>query len=424
MKKLIAVIAASVLLCSCGENIAPEIIQNSPAPQFVYPKEKSSEVADKQKEKVQKNVQEYTPLNYDEQKAVWISYIDLHKLLADTEREFYGNISQAFDKISQLGLNTVYVHVRAFGDAYYLTSDFALNKDVPVEGGTPLYDPLEIMTKLAHERGLSFHAWINPLRLCGESAMQDMPQESLIYKAWSDSESFSQYAVKPEEGDTYWFNPAYPEVRKFIAEGAKEVCERYDVDGVHIDDYFYPTTSESFDSAAFEKYRNTGGENDLAKWRIENCSLLVSEMYSAVKSVDEHILFGVSPQGNIDNNYSLMYADVRRWCSEEGFLDYICPQIYFGYYNTVCPFSETLISWEKLVTAPDTKLVCGLGLYQAEQDSEFINDTGIIARQIEDCAAREDCSGFAIFSYESLFDKDTERLNNERAAIAEMCGAE
>lgn len=113
-----------------------------------------------------------------------------------------------------------------------------------------------------------------------------------------------------------------------------------------------------------------------------------------------------------------MYADVERWCSENGYLDYICPQIYFGYYNTVCPFTETMLRWEKMVTADNVKLVCGLGLYQAERDNEFINDTGIIAKQIEDITAEKDCSGFAIYSYDSLFCKDSQRFTDERDAIS------
>ncbi|MBR1724478.1 MAG: family 10 glycosylhydrolase, partial [Ruminococcus sp.] len=157
---------------------------------------------------------------------------------------------------------------------------------------------------------------------------------------------------------------------------------------------------------------------DLSEWRRDNCSLLVREIYTAVKSVDENIVFGVSPQGNIENNYNQMYADVYQWCSEDGYLDYICPQIYFGYYNSVCPFTETLLRWEDIVTADNVKLVCGLGLYQAEHDSEFINDTGIIARQIEDASAEVKCSGFAIYSYDSLFCKDTQRFNDEREAIS------
>ena len=124
------------------------------------------------------------------------------------------------------------------------------------------------------------------------------------------------------------------EVRQLIAEGAAELAENYDIDGLHFDDYFYPTTAEDFDAQCFSAQTEF---DDLAKWRLNNISLMVGEIYSAVKAVDKDILVGVSPQGNMENNYEYMYADVKKWCSEEGYIDYICPQIYFGYENSVKP---------------------------------------------------------------------------------------
>ncbi len=413
MKKCTAVvIAALCLFCSCGKKIGdkPEIKQNSPAPVTSI-----TETADAEDTET-KNT--YTPLNYDQQKAVWISYLDLDELLADDEKQFKDNITQAFDNISSLGLNTVYVHVRAFGDSYYLSSSYPINQNIPTEEGTPVYDPLRIMVKAAHEKKLSFHAWINPMRLSDDAGMERFPEESILYRCWASPEDFPQHIVKPYDSDFYWINPAITELRSYIADGAAEICENYDVDGIHIDDYFYPTTEEYFDSQAFAAILKDDSSRGLSEWRRENCSLLVSEIYNAVKSVDENILFGISPQGNIENDMDQMYADVKLWCSEPGYADYICPQIYFGYYNTVCPFTETLLRWEGMMTSDSVKLVCGLGLYQADRESEFINDTGIIARQIEDITADKKCSGFAIYSYDSLFCKDTQRFLDEREAIS------
>ena len=158
--------------------------------------------------------------------------------------------------------------------------------------------------------------------------------------------------------------------------------------------------------------------DDLSQWRMDNCSEMVHDIYEAVKSVDKRLLFGVSPQGNMDNNYTQMYADVKKWCSEEGYLDYIAPQIYFGYENSVCPFSETLKNWENIVICKNVKLVCGLGVYKLEREDEFINDMGIIARQIGDTEADENCSGFALYSYQSLFTKTDERFLEERKEIS------
>lgn len=408
----IILLAAVMLMCSCAKKIKdkPEIQQNSPPPAAT-----ESETAEADEEV---DEDKYTPLNYDEQKAVWISYLDMDRLIADDDKQFKANIGEAFDNITSLGLNTVYVHVRAFGDSYYMSSLYPLNTNIPTEEGTPLYDPLKIMVKLAHERNLSLHAWINPLRLADGSGMDRFSEDSTIGICRDNPNEHPQAIVRPYDNDFYWINPASEELRRYIAEGAAEICENYDVDGIHIDDYFYPTTEAYFDSEAYAEALSENGDLSLADWRRDNCSELVKEIYSAVKAVDDDILFGISPQGNIDNNMNQMYADVELWCSEDGYADYICPQIYFGYYNTVCPFTETLIRWENMMNADNVKLVCGLGLYQAERDSEFINNTGIIARQIEDITADVRCSGFSIYSYESLFCKDTDRFNSEREAIS------
>lgn len=414
IRKAIPFITAAVFLTSCGQAEKPKIDQNSPVPKeltadssdtdSVLDKPVSAEPAD----------EKYQPLNYDTQKAVWISYIDLAKMLADTEQGFRENISQAFKNVSDLGCNTVYVHVRAFGDAYYISELYVPSKYIPDEEGTIRYDPLAVMTEIAHEYELSFHAWINPLRCDTDVYMQKM-EGTQIYEWYSDPEKYPEYVTRPDRDDYYWLNPACPEVRSLIADGAAEIAEKYEVDGIHIDDYFYPTTDESFDG---DTYVAANVDISLSDWRLDNCSEMVGEIYSAVKSVDEDILFGVSPQGNIDNNYSQMYADVRKWCAESGYLDYIAPQIYFGYNNTVCPFTETLGKWEDMVTGNDVKLVCGLGVYKLDSENEFIYNDGIIAEQIEDILSDSGCGGFALYSYDGLFVKTDDRFIREREKIA------
>ena len=129
---------------------------------------------------------------------------------------------------------------------------------------------------------------------------------------------------------------------------------------------------------------------------------MVGEIYSAVKAVDKDILVGVSPQGNMENNYEYMYADVKKWCSEEGYIDYICPQIYFGYENSVKPYEDTLQQWADICTT-DVTLVAGLGAYKIDSESEFSENIGIIGRQINDAVVSYNYAGAAVYGYESLF---------------------
>lgn len=408
MKRIIC-IALSLIFCTSCSMFAdkPVLKQCSPVPLSVKLKDKQSEV------------QGYTPLNFDEQKAVWISYIDLQGMIYErSEAEFKRNISAAFDKVLSLGCNTVYVHARSFGDAYYKSELYPFTKAVTGKiGGAMEYDPLEIMIDSAHDKGLSFHAWINPMRCEALDYMEEIPDEYPIKRWFSDREKYAGYLA--EVDGHYWLNPGFEEVRELIADGVCEIVDNYDVDGIHIDDYFYPTTDESFDS---EVYAEVGNGQKLSDWRCANVDKMVQGIYQAVKEVDSRVLFGVSPQGNMENNYAYMYADVKKWCSEEGYLDYIVPQVYFGFDNSLMPFESTVDEWSSIIKRDDVRLVIGLGVYKIGQEDEFLQSTGIIGEQIDVCKKNDKYGGVALYNYINLFEPDeelAERTNAELLCIKE-----
>lgn len=130
-----------------------------------------------------------------------------------------------------------------------------------------------------------------------------------------------------------YYNPGSEEARQLIVDGVKEIVANYNVDGIHFDDYFYPTTDASFDSGTYAAYQNSGGTLSLADWRRENVNILVRQTYAAIKSINPSVKFGISPQGNMSNNYNVQYSDVAKWISTSGYVDYICPQVYFGFQN-------------------------------------------------------------------------------------------
>lgn len=361
---------------------------------------------------------DYGAVNYDEQRAVWLTYIDMAELAADTEEQFTENLTEVFDKLKEVGINTVYLHVRAFADAYYNSDLYPPAAVFPLNAqGKLLYDPLKTAVYLAHEKKLSIHAWINPLR-CETKANMERLQGYEPYEWYAEPDIYTEYISSPEGSPFYWLDPAIDEVQEYVAAGVKELCE-YDIDGVHIDDYFYPTVDPSFDA---ETYAECGNGLTLEEWRLENCSRLVRLIYNTVKNADEELLFGVSPQGNISNNYTYMYADVKRWCSEEGFLDYIAPQVYFGYENPVCPFEKTLAQWRELCTSDSVSLVCGLALYKVSGDSaeqEFSESDGFMARQMSDCE-KLGCDGVAFYSCGQLLAENDRKLSAERDSIMAM----
>lgn len=416
MKKLICIIL-SILFCSSCTNTdgMPVIHQSSPIPLNEEINLISKE--DKQDKKTAENrsINHYTPLNFKEQNAVWISYIDLQPMiLGKSKNEFKENISKAYKEIKDLGCNTVYVHVRSFGDAYYSSQFYPYSKGITGEIGVePGFDPLEIMIQKAHSLGLSFHAWINPMRCETEENMEKVSDSYDLKQWYSDSEKYDEYLVKVDSDNHYWLNPGVEAVRKLIADGAAEIVKNYDVDGIHIDDYFYPTTDTYFDAGI---YVENGVKESLSEWRKNNVTKMVKSIYSSVKEQNPDVLFGVSPQGNMENNYEFMYADVKKWCSEEGYLDYIVPQIYFGFENSAKPFTRTTEEWSNIVTCDNVNLVIGLGVYKIGQEDEFLQTTGIIGNQIDISQNIKNCGGIALYNYINLFEPDDK--------LAERTGAE
>ena len=347
----------------------------------------------------------YETINYSEVQGVWISYLELSEMLmGKSESVFRGNISQAFDNISELGLNTVYIHVRSHGDAYYKSRLFPWSKYASGAINTaPSFDPLDVIIEEAHSRGISVQAWINPLRLCGKSDMTS-------YGDYPVSEMNDGERVVEVNG-YYYLNPAYDEVIDLISDGAAEIVANYDVDGLHIDDYFYPTTDASFDSAAF----NDSSYMVLSEFRFNNCDRLVESIYDAVKTANPSALFSVSCQGSIENNYNLMYADVEKWCTERGYLDYIVPQIYYGFDNSTQPYSQCLSRWEAFAAEGGIPLVVGLTVakigyedkWAGEGRKEWLTDSAILARQLTEAMECTSYGGASLYSYNSIFSADS-----------------
>lgn len=343
----------------------------------------------------------YKTLNFSDIKGIWISYIELSELLTgQSESAFRRNIGAAYDNIAALGLNTVYVHVRSHGDAYYRSELFPPSKYASgTLGKAPDFDSLEIMIEEAHGRGLSFQAWINPLRCCTTGELS----AASGYKIYDYADGKRAVAVN----GYYYLNPAYDEVIDYIARGAAEIAANYDVDGLHIDDYFYPTTDSSFDSAAYAQ----SGYDTISSFRLANCDKLVSGIYNAVKSANSGAVFSVSCQGSIENNYNQMYADVKKWCTQSGYLDYVMPQIYYGFNNSAQPYETCASQWNEIARAGGIPLVVGLSVSKVGLEdtwagagkTEWITDEKILARQIRYALELRSYGGVCLYSYRSVF---------------------
>ena len=355
---------------------------------------------------------------YNDIKAVWISYLELEPILKDKSESYFKNkFASIIKNVANLGLNTVIVQVRPFADALYPSEIFPPSAVWTSDMKPASFDPLEIMLKTAHESKISFHAWINPLRGATKS------QVALIDGKYKVKALYNGKNKAKLLGGRYYFNPAYGDVKRLIANGVEEIVKNYNVDAIHIDDYFYPTTAKSFDAAAYEKYANG---RSLSRFRLDNCNDMVNRIYTAAHTA-KNVKFGISPQGSIRNNYGSQYADVKLWCSKNGYADYIMPQIYYGFLNSSEPFKKVCREWASCVTNKNIILTAGLACHKINMavdayagvgKGEWAKNSDVISRQIKYLSDNDDFSGFSLYSYKSIF--GNKQAKSERENIRKI----
>ena len=341
----------------------------------------------------------------EEKRAVFISYIELGNYLRGKDEEtIKKTIDDMLDNVKNFDFNMVILQVRSFSDAIYPSSIFPSSRSVVNNEGDELpFDILKYFIKKAHQKDLELHAWINPYRISNDTDTSIISKENPAYKLLNTS------SVKVIDNVGIYYNPASSEVESLILEGVEEIIKNYDVDGIHFDDYFYPKSND-IDSTDYEKAYKDNNSLTLQEYRLNTISSLIRKTYKLIKSYDKSILFGISPDGNIDNNYNSNYVDTRKFCTEEGYLDYIMPQVYYGFLNSTKPFEDTVKSWNNLITN-DIDLIPALAFYKTGNIDEFAKEgvnewveyNNIIAREVMLSRELSNYSGFALFRYDSIF---------------------
>ncbi len=348
-------------------------------------------------------------------KAAWISYIEFQSVDFSTEESFTADIKEMFNNCKNIGLNTVIVHARSFGDAFYKSEIFPYSHIITgVQGQDPGYDPLEIMVREAHDMGLRIEAWINPYRV----KLYSHPQ------AFAENNPATEALTVTTDSGVY-YNPALQPVRDLVCDGVAEIVNNYDVDGIHFDDYFYPDTDENIDKAYYMIY---SGNLTFEDWRRENVNMLIRQVYKTIKDINPDITFGISPQGNDDNNYNMQYSDVALWLREEGYRDYIMPQLYWGFdYRTKSgsdryAFKNLSYEWSQYKKHDNVKLYIGLGAYRIGAGDGSYLDNGEwqkgsnLADMIEVINTNPNLDGWGLYSYNSLFNNpDWQKYRNREA---------
>lgn len=343
-----------------------------------------------------------------EKRAVFISYIELHNNLRGKDtKEMKNTINEMLDNAKDFGFNMIILQVRAFSDAIYPSSIFPSSRSVVNNEGDSLpFDVLEYFIKKAHQKNLELHAWINPYRISNDTDTSLISKNNPAYSMLNTS------SIQIIDSKGIYYNPASSKVESLILEGIYEIITNYDVDGIHFDDYFYPS-SLTIDEEEYKMALDDNNSLTLQEFRLSVITSLVKKTYDLIKDYDKNILFGISPDGNIDNNYNSNYVDTRLFCSEMGYIDYIMPQVYYGFLNSVKPFESTIKSWNNLITN-NIDLIPALAFYKTgnidnyakEGINEWMEYNNIIAREVMLSRELSNYKGFAIFRYDSLFGND------------------
>lgn len=297
-------------------------------------------------------------------RGVWISTVynsDFPTVQNDIDGQKL-EFTTKLDQLKELGINAVMVQVRPKGDAYYKSELNPWSSTITgTEGKDPGYDVMEFMIDEAHKRGMEFHAWLNPYRVTTSGTD--------VSKLSSDNMARKNPSWIITYNNALYYNPELTEVKQYITDTVEEIVVNYNVDGVHFDDYFYPS-----------KYPLSEGETDdgaEANARRGHVNEMVKMVYDIIKSVDENIDFGISPMGIWKNDYTdpkgsatngseayyTVSSDALAWI-EGGYIDYITPQIYWETGNIYADY-ETLVKWWKQqVVGTDVELYIGQGVYK------------------------------------------------------------
>jgi len=310
------------------------------------------------------------------------------------------------------GLNTIFFQVRPTADALYKSDIFPVSSVLNTKGQL-LFDPLEYLVTEGHKNNIFVHAWVNPLRITMNSHDLDALPEL------SPAKKNPDWVVPYDDGKLY-FNAGIPEVWQLVADGVGEIVTKYDVDGVVFDDYFYPYPvyddlglQVDFDDAReFAKYG--AGYDDIGDWRRDNINNMVKLCYETVHRIDPDCVFGISPSGVWQNNdgknggsnttgfeaYKSLYCDALAWI-EGGYIDYICPQIYWTFDSKATPYDVVLRWWNSALAGSGVKLYVANASYRYEE-GEWADPAGQLTEQITFARQEKSYRGSICYGYDEI----------------------
>jgi len=346
-------------------------------------------------------------------RAAWIATVtnidwpSAPGLSVDQQKQEYLHL---LDAVESMKMNTVIVQIKPMADSFYPSKYGPWSQWLTgVQGKDPGYNPLAFMIQETHKRHLEFHAWFNPYRV----SMQSDPNKlSADHPARQHPDWLVSY------GGKLYYNPGIPAVRNFLVDSIMEVVSTYDIDAVHMDDYFYPypIAGQDFsDNATYQQY-GAGKFATKADWRRDNVNQLVHELATDIKEVKPYVKFGISPFGVWRNkvtdptgsdtsagvqDYDDLYADTRTWI-KNNWLDYIAPQIYWNIGFPPAAYEKLVDWWSKEVAGHNIHLYIGEAAYKIHANNAAWNNPEEIPNHFKLDSQYSTVKGNIFFSLKDL----------------------
>ncbi|VEU80291.1 glycoside hydrolase family 10 protein [Haploplasma axanthum] len=354
-------------------------------------------------------------------RAIWfstVSNIDLPRMGTDSVDEYKNRIIASFDRIKETNLNTIFFQVRPMNDALYYSEYAPYSRYITgVEGKNPGFDILEFVIKIAHERGIELHAWLNPYRVSNGSGSIAAQLASLHDKNFAKQ---NPDLVLADSKGQLILNPGEPKVQEYLDNVIKEIVTKYNVDGIHFDDYFYSYSGTPEENDRQTYINNRTNNESLGDWRRRNVNTVVRDVSNIIKEqntlLNKKIKFGISPFGiwrNKSNDpngsptnglqsYDSQYADTKKWI-EEGWLDYVTPQLYWSFDTKAAPFADLVDWWYELTEKNNVGLIIGQGLYRLDSsEAAFWNYENEMIEQLRFLSSYENLLGTSFFTYTTI----------------------
>ncbi len=334
-------------------------------------------------------------------RAVWIATVDnidfpSKRTLSIEEQK--AEIIRDLELTKALKMNAVIFQVRPMADAIYESKLEPWSEFLTGEmGKSQSFDPLKFIVAEGHKRGILVHAWFNPYRAYHPSAKT--VSDNHITKRRPD--------LVRKYGKYLWLDPTDDEVQKYSLSVVLDVVKRYDIDGIHFDDYFYPYAEkdekgnkiEFPDDKNWEKYQAQGGKLTRDDWRRENVNKFIKAIGRESKKIKPEVLYGISPFGVADLNFTELYADAEKWL-KDGTIDYFVPQLYWKSDRKTREFPLLLKSWTA-INQKNRHIWAGIGTYKIPSKTENFSAQEII-NQISTTREIQPTSGNIQFSFKSV----------------------